>query len=457
MQKPTLAELSAALGQRRVTSRELAEQCLQRIEDPKGEGKRAFLRVDRARVLAQADAMDALRASGGAPSPYAGIPISIKDLFDVTGEVTGAGSQVLVSRPPAATDAPCVARLRQAGFLFIGRTNMTEFAFSGLGLNPHFGTPLSPWHRAEGYIAGGSSSGAAVSVADGMAHAALGTDTGGSCRIPAAFTGLVGFKPTARRVPREGAVPLSTSLDSVGPLARSVACCATLDAILAGESSVDPAAVSSPASLRFAAPRTFVLDGIDRQVARDFEAALSRLAAAGAHIIELDVPEFGDIPGINSKGSLANAESHVWHRPLLAASSAQYDPRVLSRIQVGAGMTAADYIALLQARARFISAVSERFSGFDAILLPTTPITPPRLADLQPDDAYYRLNSLVLRNPTVINFLDGCAISLPMHEPEQAPTGLMVAGLHGADRRLFRVAAAVELLLPRSGNHAHGD
>ena len=422
------------------------EACLTRIEDPAGEGKRVFLQVDRDAALAQADAMDALRSCGAAPSPYAGIPISIKDLFDVAGQVTRAGSMALADRAPAENDAACIARLRQAGFVFIGRTNMTEFAFSGLGLNPHYGTPLNPWNRTQRHIPGGSSSGAGVSVADSMAHAAIGTDTGGSCRIPAAFTGLVGYKPTARRVPRQGAIPLANSLDSVGPIARSVSCCALLDALLANEALPNLHDVSL-STLRFALPRTYVLDNLDRRVADDFHNAVSRIAAAGARIDEIDVPEFAQIPAINAKGSLVSAESYAWHRSMLQTQSATYDPRVLSRIQAGATQSAADYIDLLEARARFIAQVNQRIADFDAVIMPTVAVIPPRHVDLQFDGTYYRTNALVLRNCAVVNFLDGCAISLPMHASGEAPTGLMLACRQNMDRRLFRCAAAVEYRL----------
>ena len=280
--KPTLAELAADLATGRTSSRALVEACLEKIEDPSGEGRRTFLHVDKGAVRAQADAMDLLRSSGAAPSPYAGIPISIKDLFDITGQVTRAGSTVLANHPAATQDATSVARLRRAGFVLIGRTNMSEFAFSGLGMNPHYGTPRNPWERphtshadasTQGRVPGGSSSGAAISVADGMAHGALGTDTGGSCRIPAAFTGLVGYKPTASRVPRTGAIPLSTTLDSIGPIARSVACCATLDAILANDSPTN-LTDRSLAGMRFAIPTTFVLEDMDADVAAHFERSL---------------------------------------------------------------------------------------------------------------------------------------------------------------------------------------
>jgi aspartyl-tRNA(Asn)/glutamyl-tRNA(Gln) amidotransferase subunit A len=450
--KPTLAELAADLATGRTSSRALVEACLEKIEDPSGEGRRAFLHVDRGSARAQADAMDLLRSSGAAPSPYAGIPISIKDLFDITGQVTRAGSTVLANRPAATQDATSVARLRRAGFVLIGRTNMSEFAFSGLGMNPHYGTPRNPWERphrshadasTQGRVPGGSSSGAAISVADGMAHGALGTDTGGSCRIPAAFTGLVGYKPTASRVPRTGAIPLSTTLDSIGPIARSVACCATLDAILANDSPTN-LTDRSLAGMRFAIPTTFVLEDMDADVAAHFERSLSRMSAAGARIERIDVPEFADIPSINAKGGFSAAESYTWHRPLIESQGAAYDPRVLVRIQRGATQTAADYIELLAARRAFIAAVKERIARFDALVFPTTPVIPPRIAALQTDDEFFRVNGLVLRNPAVINLLDGCAISIPNHAEGEPPTGLMLACPGGQDHHLFRCAAAAE-------------
>jgi aspartyl-tRNA(Asn)/glutamyl-tRNA(Gln) amidotransferase subunit A len=444
----TLATLAADLAARRSSSRSLVEACLARIEDTAGEGRTTFLHVDRDAALAQADVVDALRSSRAALSQHAGIPISIKDLFDIEGQITRAGSTVLSDRAPASADAVSVARLRRAGFVLIGRTNMTEFAFSGLGLNPHYGTPRNPWQRVQGHVPGGSSSGAAVSVADGMAHAALGTDTGGSCRIPAAFTGLVGYKPTAHRVPLQGVVPLSPSLDSIGPIARSVACCALLDALLADEPAVDLTDCSLSGK-HFAVPRTFVLEDLDRHVAADFGRALSRLSTAGARIDEIDVPEFAEIPAIHAKGTLATAESFAWHRDLLAAHAGAYDPRVRVRIQIGAAQSAADYLALVAARKAFIARVEGRIAGFDALVMPTVPVIPPRIAELAADDAYFRINTLVLRNSTVINFLDGCAISIPIHDPGQPPVGLTLACRGDVDRQLFRCAAAAEAVVTR--------
>jgi aspartyl-tRNA(Asn)/glutamyl-tRNA(Gln) amidotransferase subunit A len=258
----TLNQIAADLEAGKTTSRALVEECLAKIKDPAGEGSRTFTKVSGENALVIADLHDQLRKRGAAVSPYAGIPLSVKDLFDVAGDVTTAGSKVFADHAPAKADAPAVARLRAAGFVPVGRTNMVEFAFSALGVNPHYGTPKNPYDRKTGRIPGGSSSGAAVSLSDGMAHAALGTDTGGSCRLPAAMCGLVGFKPTQKRVPLDGCTPLSTTLDSAGPLGRNVEDCAILDSLLAAE----PVALLPEvplAGLRLGVPQTMLLDGLD--------------------------------------------------------------------------------------------------------------------------------------------------------------------------------------------------
>src|SRR6202040_2668342 len=284
---PTLAQLADDLAAGRTSARKLVDECLAKIADPAGEGQRTFIHVDKAAALEAADAMDRLRKANAAPSPFAGIPVSIKDLFDIKGRVTGAGSRALEDSAPAEADAPVVARLRRAGFIVIGRTNMTEFAYSGIGINPHFGTPKSVWQRSVGHVPGGSSSGAAVSVADRMAHGALGTDTGGSCRIPAAYNGIVGFKPTQRRVPLDGGVPLSFTLDSFGPLARTTQCCAILDAVLADEP-IRPLQPRAVKGMRFAVPTTVALDELDDHVAKSFERALTTLSRQGASIERIE-------------------------------------------------------------------------------------------------------------------------------------------------------------------------
>src|SRR5437660_1139821 len=301
---PTLASLADDLENGRTSARKLVDECLARIADSSGEGARAFLHVDAEAAIEAAEAMDRLREVKAAPSPFAGIPVSIKDLFDIKGQVTRAGSRALEDSAPADADAPVVARLRRAGFIVIGRSNMTEFAYSGIGINPHFGTPKGTWNRSEGHVPGGSSSGAAVSIADRMAYGALGTDTGGSCRIPSAYNGIVGFKPTQRRVPLDGGVPLSSTLDSFGPLANTVGCCAILDAVLANEA-VTPLQPRPIRGMRLAVPTTVALDDLDDAVAKTFERALQSLSRAGALIEHIEMPEFLDVAVMNAKGGFA--------------------------------------------------------------------------------------------------------------------------------------------------------
>lgn len=443
MQRKTLAETAKALADGHVSSRALVEDCLARIDDPQGEGARAFLRVDHAGARAAAEAIDGLRAVSAAPSIHAGIPVSIKDLFDIADQRTTAGSRILLEAKPASSDAVAVARLRRAGFILIGRSNMTEFAFSGLGLNPHYGTPAAPWQRSEGRIAGGSTSGGAVSVADGMAFAALGTDTGGSCRIPAAFCGLVGFKPTARRVPLDGTVPLSPSLDSIGPLAHSVACCAAIDSVLSDQP-MPRLAGGDIRRLTIGVLRNLVLEGMEDPVSEALSRAMSQLSAAGARLVDLEIPELEDIKHINARGGFTAAEAFHWHYPLIMRGADIYDPRVLVRIRRGEQQSASDYLDLLAARRRLISAVTERMSDLDAILFPTVPILPPRISIFESDEVFGKINLLVLRNSTVVNMIDGCAISIPIHRPGEPPVGLTFAGLGGSDHRLLRVAAMAE-------------
>ena len=439
--RPTLAQLAADLTAGRTTSRALVEEALARIADPAGEGSRVLVKVYAEASRVAADAQDRLRGAGYVASPLAGIPVSIKDLFDVAGEVTLAGSRALDDTPPAAADAPIVTRLKAAGAVIIGRTNMTEFAFSGVGINPHYGTPGNPYDRS--LIPGGSSAGAPVSVADGMAAVAIGTDTGGSVRIPAALCGLVGFKPTQYRVQRDGAVPLSTTLDSIGPIGVSAACCALIDAVMAGEPAGVPAAIS-PDGLRLGIPQTVVLDDLEAPVAAAFERAISALSRAGARVIGLPLEMLADYARINIKGGLPVVEAFAWHEKLIDRRGQDYDPRIRTRIARGRDMTAAEHIRLIEARVDFIRRFDAETEAFDALVMPTVPMTAPPVAAFTKDEDYARLNLKLLRNTAIINFLDRCALSLPIEAPGSAPVGLMVVGRHGEDRRLLAIGRGIE-------------
>jgi aspartyl-tRNA(Asn)/glutamyl-tRNA(Gln) amidotransferase subunit A len=413
------------------------------------ESAHAFLRRFDAGARATAGAVDALLAAGQPLPPLAGLAVSVKDLFDVAGAPTTAASAVLADAPRAEADCPAVARLRAAGAALVGHTNLSEFAFSGVGLNPHHGTPANPATRAldaQPRVPGGSTSGGAVSVATGAAWAALGSDTGGSIRIPAALQGLVGFKSTQRLVPLDGAIPLSTSLDTACAITRSVRDAVLLHEVLAARRvQLQP----RPMALwRFAVPTTLMLDGLDAHVAAAFEAALRRLRDAGAVIHEMPLPPLAELATLNAQGGLPAAESWAGHRRRLEADGHRYDPRVAARIRRGASISAADHIELLAARRGWIARMESALAGFDALLAPTVPIVAPPISPLLADDAaFFAVNGALLRNPSAINFLDGCAISLPCHEPGGWPVGLMLAAPALADDRLLTAALAVEAAL----------
>ncbi|MEO8804899.1 MAG: amidase [Burkholderiaceae bacterium] len=411
--------------------------------------RHAFISTGFAAAAATTQAVDSQRAAGAPLPPLAGLAVSIKDLFDVQGEVSAAGSTVLALRPAATADCAAVARLRRAGAALFGRTNMSEFAFSGVGINPHHGTPANAAAArldAEARIPGGSTSGGAVSVAGGAAWAALGSDTGGSIRIPAALQGLVGFKNTARLTPTEGAVPLSTTLDTVCAITLSVR-----DAVLLHEVLADRAVTLAPRplnALRLAVPTTTFLDTLDPTVANAFARTLATLRTAGARIEEITLAPLAEAPGINASGGFAAAESWAWHRALLSAHEAQYDPRVALRIRRGQTMTAADYIDLLHARRDWIHRMTVAMRGFDAMLSPTVPCVAPPMAPLLNDDAaFFATNALLLRNPSIVNLLDGCALSLPCHAPGDLPVGLMVWSSALQDDTVLDVSLAIEAAL----------
>lgn len=445
----TLLEVRQALIAQTLRPADLVRDCLGRIAAPEGEGARAFLRVHAEQAMRQAAAA---RPEQG---PLAGIPLSIKDLFDLQGDVTTAGSRLLADDQPAARDAPAMARLREAGAIFIGRTNMTEFAYGGHGINAHYGTPLNPWDRANARVPGGSTSGGAVSVTDGMACATIGSDTGGSVRIPAALCGITGFKPTQARVPLEGAFPLSFTRDSIGPLAPSVRCCVLLDRIMAGETWEVAPDAADIRDLHFGVATDILLYGLDADVAAAFQKSLSALSAAGATITEFRFPELVEEMQGSRKANFSAVEAYALHRERLAKHYDAFDPMVAKRLVLGADMLAADYVDIIQLRKRLIVSSKETTARFDAVLSPTVPIVAPTLAAFRASDAeFFRLNGLLLRNCAPFNVLDRPVFSLPCHRPGDAPVGLQVIGERSGDARLAEVALAIEDALGFHGRKA---
>ena len=434
-----------AIVQRRLGAAKALATSLASADSPSN--SHTFVRRFDSQARATAGAVDAQLAAGAPLPRLAGLAVSVKDLFDVQGHPTTAASRVLADAPPATADCPAVSRLRQAGAALMGHTNMTEFAFSGVGINPHHGTPpnattlaLDPQPR----IPGGSTSGGAVSVASGAAWAALGSDTGGSIRIPAALHGLVGFKNTARLTPTDGAIPLSTTLDTACAITLSVR-----DAVLMHEVLADrcvPRAQRPLKARRFGVP-TRLLEGMDAAVSANFQRAIAEMRKAGAQVEEIPLPELDELAAINASGGFSAAESWAWHRALLSQRQAEYDPRVALRIRRGEGMSAADYIALLQARADWIQRMIGRLRPFDALLSPTVPIVAPTIDSLTSDEAFFATNALLLRNPSVVNMLDGCAISLPCHRPGELPVGLMVWSHALQDDTVLDVSFAIESAL----------
>ena len=441
-----LEELSAALETRQVSARELVEQSLDRIDDDAGEGSRAFISVDSIGAIETADYIDGLRNRGAQPSRYAGIPFGVKDLFDIAGQVTRAGSAALEGAAVATRDAPAIARLKQAGFIAIGRNNMSEFAYSGVGLNPHFDTPRSVYDRETGRIPGGSSSGAGVSVGEGMVALAIGSDTGGSCRIPAAFNGITGYKPSAGRVPTTGVYPLSQTFDSIGPLANSVKCCAIADALMS-EDWDGQIAERSPENLRLGVVRDLFFDDVEPEVGAAIEAAMTKLSDAGVRLQDVSFAALRELPAINANGGIVASEAFVHHKEILEEHGDKYDQRVRTRIASGSKITAPELISLQARRAQLIAMADQHMAGLDGWFVPTTPNIPPAIAAFDTFENYARLNFLCLRNTFVGNFLDRCAISVPVNAHGDAPVGGMIMAPWGNDHALFGVAASVESVL----------
>ncbi|MBK0125749.1 amidase [Pantoea sp. S61] len=441
----TLWQASQQLQAGNASPEAFTELALRAAQDPSKEGDLVFTTRYATQAAQQSTAASARWQTQQAFSAIDGLPVSIKDLFDVQGEPTTAGSHLLLNAEPAAANARVIDRLHHAGAAIVGKTNMTEFAFSGLGINPHYGTPANPWRREDKRIPGGSSSGAAVAVADGMCLGAIGTDTGGSVRIPAALCGLTGFKPTANRINQVGTLPLSASLDSIGVIAHDVRSCWLLDSVIAEQ----PLALQQLelCNARFAIPQTRVLDGLDQDVALAWKHAIAVLEQAGATLIALPLEELDELNSMNARGGITAYEAWQWHQQFALAQPEAYDPQVLVRVQRGSLLTEQDASELHQQRKAWQHRINSALADFDALLMPTVPRIAPTIASQDDAQQYMEVNALMLRNTSVINMLDGCALSLPCHQAGCAPVGLSLASVHGDDARLISWSLAVETAL----------
>ena len=409
--------------------------------------EKVFTKLYAEAARAAADASDARARASVTLGPLDGTIVSIKDLFDVAGEATTAGSLMRRTAAPALRDAAIVSRLRQAGAVIIGKTNMTEFAFTAIGDNMHYGTPGNAVDASR--IPGGSSSGAGVSVGEGTSDISIGSDTGGSIRIPAALNGVVGFKPTARRVPLTGAYPLSATLDSIGPLGLSVAACAVADAVMAGE---EPPPLHLPLpldGLRVGVPRGLLFEDTESDVGVAFDRSLAGIERKGARLVDISIDDFiADMRAATKRGSIAAMEGAEMHADWLATgASVPVDPHVSGPLSRAAMLPAPVYIRALRRRGALVAAMDERLTSVDVLALPTTPVTAPTIGSMA-EDAELRdhVEGLLLRNTQVANQFDLCAISLPM-PGMLLPAGLMLVARNGHDRHLLRIAAEVERLL----------
>ncbi len=445
--RETIAILAASLNSGELLSTQVLDRCIDNIEDPNGQGSKVFIRkfYDQARQAALAS--NSVRKAQKDVPILSGIPFAVKDLFDLAGSITSAGSLVLKKNPAALKDAPVIDRLRKAGAVIIGTTNMTEFAMGGLGINPHYGTPLNPYDRNTGRIPGGSSAGAAVAITDKMAFGSIGSDTAGSIQMPASLCGITGFKPTARRVPLDGSVPLAPSLDSIGPLANSVSCCILIDSVISGQKYI-PLMGLPAKKIRLAIPQDYVLNDLDLDVSNAFSSALTRLSKAGIELKEVAFPEFDEIKNLPVNGSFSTIEGYAWHRKLLNENQGLYDPIVANRFMNGASVLAADYIDLINARSNLINRCNSRTKDFDAFIMPTLPLTAPPISSFENNSSIWlETNKRLIRNPGIANLLDRCAISIPCAEPGNAPVGISLVGECMGDQHLFSIALEIEKIL----------
>ena len=448
---PGLRELSHALRSGQTTASQLVEHALERAS----QSKSVFTTINPG-LLHLANTIDSRHKKSQPLAPLAGIPIALKDLFNIRNEVTLAGSIVRKHYAQAEdADAEVLAPLRAAGLLFFGRTNMSEFAYSGIGTNAHYGTPLSIWDRDTGRLPGGSSSGSAVAVGEGIVCASLGSDTAGSCRIPAAFNGVVGVKPSHGRMSLKGIYPLSPTLDAPGPIAIDVDSCFILDQLMCGRAKpADELPRLQPAELnqlRLVIPEARVMDDLDAEVRTAFEAAIEALRAAGINIRQQTLPLLDDCDDLFIERPIVVREVWDHHRSMLEQHFDEYDPFVSTRLRLGANISDEEQQNRYQARDQLVAAFEREFAGLqaDALIYPTVTCVPPAIAETEDDENARRVNLRCLRNTATVNYFNGCAISLPCHREGEAPVGLMLSATNGQDESLYRIAAAIEAALGR--------
>ncbi len=446
LEKRSAAAIGRLIANGSLDPVEVAEFFLDRIE--RDRANPSFLRVTRERALKEAAASRKRHHEGRPAGPLDGVPVAWKDLVDMAGERTTAGSALFAEAPPKQNDAPIVANLSAACLVALGKTNLSEFAFSALGLNPHFGTPRNPRDPATPRIAGGSSSGSAVAVAAGLAPCAIGSDTGGSIRAPAAFCGIVGFKTSEGRIDKRGVFPLSRTLDTIGPLARTVEDCALIDMALRGQSGapVRPLEVSGVA---FVVPDKSGIDDVDAAVAANLETVIKRLAAAGAKVISRPVPSIGAMREFTAQhGSLVAIEAYAEHRAIFESADARrMDRRVVTRAMKGR-VSGHDVINLQRGREDLVAALADDLEGA-LLVLPATPMTAPPIDALERDDELFRVTNLRAIHYTFLgNLFRMCGLALPSGtDAEGLPTGVQFLAPGGDDDRLLSIGLGVEIAL----------
>jgi aspartyl-tRNA(Asn)/glutamyl-tRNA(Gln) amidotransferase subunit A len=441
----SIAQLSVLIQQGALDPIALTEETLDAIRNYRDQS--VFITLTPLRAMAEAEASSKRIKAGRSLGVLDGIPIAWKDLFDLEGMVTTAGSKVLAREKPAEADAPIVANLAASGMVAVGRTNMSEFAFSGLGINPHYGTPENPHATDVPRIPGGSSSGAAVAVAAGLVPVAMGTDTGGSIRIPAAFNGIVGYKSTRGRYSMQGVYPLSKNLDSLGPLVRTVQDAVWIDAGMRGLTASDVRR-SALSDVTLVVPETVVFDEAEEGVVAAFDNAISRLKDAGIKVRRQPFPLFTELFNLMAEhGPLVTADCYALHRErIFGPDAANMDHRVVLRSKLGERTSMASYVDILNARERMIADMAKTIAPGEILVSPTLALVAPTIAPLErDDDLFIRVNAKTLRNTLIGNFFDWCGVSIPCGTGGAGmPVGLLLSGLPRTDEHVLGAALALE-------------